>query len=87
MKCANVTFTKEMSVTVFVPDDCDDAELRRVAEEIAAGGMREWDDPDWEVSAGKLQKTSSLPNPNDDHVCLSDDRDDIVSPIDANWWK
>jgi hypothetical protein len=88
MKRALVTFMKEMDVTVYVPDDCDEAELRRVAEEVAAGGMREWDDPDWEVDmVGKLKEADTPPSSRNDHVCLSDSRDDIIAPEDASWWK
>jgi hypothetical protein len=55
MKRASVEFTKTIDVTVYVPESMTQAEINRIAEDLAFEDMNGWDDPPWEAFVGRLQ--------------------------------
>jgi hypothetical protein len=50
MKRMFVTFEKSMTVTLYAPPDMGDAEIEELAHDLAANGLRGWDDPAWDAS-------------------------------------
>lgn len=54
MKQVYIEFEKKIEVTVYVPEDTTSEEVERLANDLAADGLRNWDDPNWEVYVGQM---------------------------------
>ena len=53
MKQVYIEFEKKIEVTAYVPEDMTDEAVRLMAEVVAQDGLRDWDDPDWQVYVGQ----------------------------------
>lgn len=51
-----ITFTKEVEVTVYAPEDATTAEVRMAAEGAAETLDQNWDVPEWDVTIGAFRE-------------------------------
>lgn len=52
MQHVYIEFEKKIAVTVYVPEDTTAEQIEDIAKELAAEGLRDWDDPEWEPYVG-----------------------------------
>lgn len=54
MKQVYIEFEKKIEVTAYVPEDMTKEDIAKLAQDVAWDGLRDWDDPDWEVYVGQI---------------------------------
>lgn len=55
MKQVYIEFEKKIEVTLWAPESMAEDQIREIANDVAADGLRDWDDPEWEVYVGQIR--------------------------------
>jgi hypothetical protein len=53
MQRVSVTFERSVDVVLYVPENMPLEEIKKVADDLAFDGLRDWDPPEWEAVIGR----------------------------------